>query len=183
MDTAAVGAMHGGTLFRNLLPDSFDALPAPVRAIHDKPHGVYHGRCDIERGRGLLSKLMAAVSGLPDAGLARALSVTIESGADGEKWTRDFGGRRMRSSLRQQGALLEERLGPTCFRFRFVPGAEGIDWKLESVRSLGIPLPLRWFKGVSARESADGNRYRFDVRAEMPLAGLLVHYRGYLDVA
>jgi hypothetical protein len=50
------------------------------------------------------------------------------------------------------------------------------------VRSLGIPLPLAWFDKVSARESVEGGRYRFDVRAEMPVVGLLVRYAGTLDV-
>ena len=36
--------------------------------------------------------------------------------------------------------------------------------------------------GVGAREFADGERYAFDVRAWLPLVGLLVHYTGWLDV-
>jgi len=49
-------------------------------------------------------------------------------------------------------------------------------------RALGVPLPARWFAGVAARESEADGRYCFDVRAALPLAGLLVHYRGWLDV-
>ena len=172
-----------GSLFRELLRDSYDALPAPVRALHDRAPAVFQGRCDIERGRGLLSRLMAAASSLPAAGRDRPLSVTIERHPLGETWSRDFAGSRMKSSLRRRGALLEERLGPTVFRFVLAPSVEGIRWTLASVRTLGIALPLAWFRGVTASESADGDRYTFDVRAAVPVAGLLVHYRGYLDVA
>ena len=42
--------------------------------------------------------------------------------------------------------------------------------------------PARWFTGVGARESADGEHYAFDVWASLPLVGLLVHYTGWLDV-
>jgi hypothetical protein len=35
---------------------------------------------------------------------------------------------------------------------------------------------------VRARESAEGERYRFEVAAALPLAGPLLHYRGWLHV-
>ena len=59
-----------------------------------------------------------------------------------------------------------------------------IVWRVVRVHALGVPLPARWFRSVRARESAgDDGRYHFDVSASMPIAGLLVHYRGWLDVA
>ncbi|MGO1071164.1 DUF4166 domain-containing protein [Lysobacter sp. CA199] len=58
----------------------------------------------------------------------------------------------------------------------------GLTWRLVRVRALGLPLPLGWFGGVHAREFERDGRYRFDVRAALPGIGLLVHYRGWLDV-
>lgn len=173
-----------GGLFRHLLGIEFDSLPSAVRQVHDgRAERVLRGRCDVERGTSPLSRLLAALTSLPAAGRDVPLTVTILSDANGETWTRAFGERRMRSSLRARGGLLEERLGPAGFRFRLATREGAIVWKLESVRALGLPLPLAWFHGVEARESADGSRYRFDVRAALPLAGLLVHYRGELEVA
>jgi hypothetical protein len=45
-----------------------------------------------------------------------------------------------------------------------------------------LPLPESWFSRVSAREWAEGDRYHFDVQAALPVAGPLVHYRGWLGV-
>jgi hypothetical protein len=55
-------------------------------------------------------------------------------------------------------------------------------WRIRRVSSLGIPLSAKWFDGVVAREFEEDGRYRFDVRAALPFVGLLVHYRGWLDV-
>jgi Domain of unknown function (DUF4166) len=170
------------SLFRRLIGDKFDELPLQLRAIHGGAAlRTYAGHCRIDRGGSFISRLCGAVSSLPAAGDAVPLRVSIESDARGETWIRDFAGRKMRSTLRGRDGLLEERMGPTVFRFALDAHGDAIEWNLVGVRSLGIPLPLAWFDKVSARESIEGDRYRFDVRAELPLAGLLVRYRGTLD--
>ncbi|MEI2454079.1 DUF4166 domain-containing protein [Lysobacter firmicutimachus] len=58
----------------------------------------------------------------------------------------------------------------------------GLSWRLVRVRALGLPLPARWFAGVRAREFERDGRYHFDVAAQLPAVGLLVRYRGWLDV-
>lgn len=58
----------------------------------------------------------------------------------------------------------------------------GLYWRLMRVRALGLPLPASWFSGVRAREFERDGRYHFDVAAQLPLVGLLVRYRGWLDV-
>jgi hypothetical protein len=68
------------------------------------------------------------------------------------------------------------------FGFKLNVETGEIIWRIARVRALGIlPLPTSWFSGVQARESGIGGRYRFDVRAEMPVVGLLVHYRGWSE--
>ncbi|QQP98489.1 DUF4166 domain-containing protein [Lysobacter enzymogenes] len=59
----------------------------------------------------------------------------------------------------------------------------GLSWRLMRVRALGLPLPRGWFAGVRAREFEREGRYHFDVAAQLPLVGLLVRYRGWLEVA
>lgn len=170
-------------LFRRLIGVDFDSLPHAVRALHDgRAERLLDGRCDVERGTSLLSRLLANLTALPAAGRDVPLAVVIRADAGGETWTRTFRGRRMRSTLRARGELLEEHLGPATFLFRLAAADGTIVWTLESVRALGVPLPATWFRGVTARESADESRYCFDVRAVLPVAGLLVHYRGELDV-
>jgi hypothetical protein len=170
-------------LFRRLIGERFDALPGPLRAVHEgAPRRVFSGQCRVERGTGFLSRICGAVASLPPAAATVPIEVTIEARGAIETWNRNFAGKSMRSTLTDREGLLEERLGPTVFRFALVAEGAAIDWRLVGVRSLGVPLPLAWFDKVSARESVEGELYRFDVRAELPVAGLLVHYRGTLHV-
>jgi hypothetical protein len=169
-------------VFRALVGDSFEALPPAIRAIHDSSRErAFTGRCDIDRGLSLIARVIGAVTRMPRAGRDVPIRVTILRTTACETWTREFAGHRMRSVLRARGALLEERLGAATFRFGLRADGECIRWELVAVRALGIPLPLAWFRGVRASEGVLDGRYRFDVRAALPVIGLLVHYRGHLD--
>lgn len=170
-------------LFPRVIGADFAELPETVRRIHQRAgRARYAGEVDVERGRGWLSRLFAAATYLPPAGRGPVV-VEIESDAAGERWTRRIGGRAMPSRMRFAGGHLREQLGLACFDFSLHVVDGGIDWRVERVSTLGLPWPVRWFAGVGARESADGGRYCFDVWARLPVVGLLVHYRGWLDDA
>lgn len=173
----------GEALFRDLLGSAaFDALPAPIRRLHlRKGNAVYRGEVEVQRGRGLLARVCAFATRLPPAGTG-PIAVEIVAGDGRERWTRNVGGHAMRSRLHGEGGLLHERLGLVDFAFRLHSAGDDIAWTVQRVRVFGLPLPARWFAAVHARESAQGGRYRFDVVAALPLAGPLVHYRGWLHV-
>jgi len=179
-------------LFPALLGAAFDGLPDPVRRLHlHAGAACYAGEVQVDRGLHPLSRFCARATRLPPAG-AGPLQVEIVAADGREAWTRHIGGRAMPSRLwAGRGALaglLCERLGLVVFGFALSvePGAHGarIVWRVARLRVLGLlPLPARWFAGVEATESVDAlGRYRFDVRAALPVAGLLVHYRGWLEV-
>ena len=169
-------------LFAALLGPAFATLPEPVRALH-VAQGLkrYVGEVQVERGSGLLSRLAAFATRLPPAG-SGPLCVEIDASPDHERWIRYIGGRAMPSRLWREGDVLCERLGVATFGFNLEVVNEAIVWRVVRVGVFGLSLPPRWFTGVGARESADGERYAFDVRAWLPLVGLLVHYTGWLDV-
>jgi hypothetical protein len=170
------------SLFAQVLGPAFDALPAPLHALH-VAQGLhrYRGDVEVDRGTGALSRLVAAVTRLPPAGRG-PLCVEIGASPHAERWTRFIGGRAMPSRLWREGDVLCERLGLATFGFRLEVIDGAIAWRVVRVRVFGVSLPSRWFTGVGARESAEDGRYRFDVWASLPIAGLLVHYRGWLDV-
>lgn len=179
-------------LFPALLGADFDRLPGPVRRLHLRAGAAcYAGEVQVDRGPHPLARLCAWATRLPPAS-AGPLQVEIVAADGREAWTRHIGGRAMPSRLwAGRGAmagLLCERLGLVVFGFALTvePGAHGaqIVWRVRRLRVFGLlPLPARWFDGVEARESVDGEgRYHFDVRAALPLAGRLVHYRGWLEV-
>jgi hypothetical protein len=87
----------------------------------------------------------------------------------------------MQSQLRQQGALLRERLGLATFEFALSASDGVLRWEPRRVSALGLPLPARWFRGVRAAESQRDGRYRFEVEAALPWIGELVRYEGWLE--
>lgn len=169
-------------LFERLLGGAFDTLPERVRKLHrDGGTRRYRGEVDVERGSRLLARVCAWATRLPPAGCG-PIEVEIAADAAGERWSRHVGGHAMRSRLWGREGLLHERLGLVTFAFRLSAREGAIEWSVVRVRALGLPMPVRWFDGVAAREGESGGRYTFDVRAALPLAGLLVRYRGWLDV-
>lgn len=172
-------------LFRRLLgAEIFDALPAPLQILHLREgRALWRGEVEVMRGRGLLSRFCAWVTRLPPQGTG-PIAVEIIADDGREQWTRHVAGHAMRSRLWADDGLLNERLGLVDFRFRLTCVDHDIVWSVAGVRVLGLlPLPVAWFSQVRARESAEDGRYRFEVVAALPLAGPLVHYRGWLAVA
>ena len=166
-------------LFRRVLGEGFTRLPAPVQALHLEP-GHWQGEAEVERGGGLLATLCARLTRLPPAG-RQTVRVDIRRDADGEHWVRRYGrAHAMPSRLWCGEGRLRERLGPVVLEYALVADPTCLLWRVSAVRCLGCPLPARWLAGVVARESGVDGRYRFDVRAELPGVGLLVHYRGWL---
>lgn len=171
-------------LFPALLGDGFAALPEAVRRVHDgRPMKRLAGRCEVRRGRGVLAWLVGAAAALPRASGEVEVQVLIQRRGDGEVWTRHFGGALMRSRLWRDGGLLCERLGLATFRFRLAVADARLEWQLRSVHALGVPLPLAWFRGVTAEEGVADGRYAFRVSASVPGVPLLVAYSGWLDDA
>jgi YfiH family protein len=171
-------------LFARLLGDAFATLPPRVRNLH-LAVGTrrYRGAATVRRGTGWLSRLCGWAAGLPAAAPETPIEVEIATGPHDETWARNFGMRAMRSRLWQDGLLLRERLGLVTLGFALSASGGILRWEVRQVRCLGVSMPARWFGGVRAYESELDGRYRFDVRAVLPLAGELVHYEGWLAVA
>lgn len=169
-------------LFQRVLDDAFDRLPPRIKGLHSR-EGChrYRGEVEVARGRHALARLLAWATRLPPAGKGD-VTVQIDADARGERWTRHIGGHAMRSRLWPRDGLLCEKLGLVRFGFRLTVEEGVLVWRVARVHALGLRLPARWFDAVQARESEIEGRYRFDVAAAMPVAGLLVRYRGWLEV-
>lgn len=168
-------------LFLRVLGPQFETLPAAVRALHGASgRRRYRGQAEVVRGANPLARLLAWATRLPPAGQGE-LEVEIDASGEQERWTRHIAGHAMPSRLWERDGLLCERLGPARFGFRLTVEEGGIAWRVERAAALGLRLPARWFGKVQARESELEGRYRFDVAAALPVVGLLVRYRDWLD--
>ncbi len=171
-------------LYVRMLGDRFPTLQPQVRLLHEVTgKTIWRGEADVVRGTNPLCRLAGWITSLPPAGRAVPLEVSFEPNTGGETWRRSFGNSVFRTVQFADGGILCERAGPVTFRFRL--GVEGgaLSLQLDGMRVLGVPVPHILHAVVATREWEEDGHYRFDVRSELPLAGLLVHYRGWLKPA
>ena len=171
-------------LFERVLGDAaFSTLPQRVQALHRATgKRTYSGSATVEAGGGWLARLCAWLTALPAQEQTVPVQVEITSDAHGERWTRHFGAHRMPSRFWVQDGLLCEHIGVATFAFALTAQGGALHWQVRHARALGVRLPAFLFRAVRAREFEADGRYGFDVEARLPLAGLLVHYRGWLNV-
>jgi hypothetical protein len=107
-------------LYRQILGKTWDALPEPIRTMHNLSGTIEaRGQASIERGKGLLSRIAATLFGFPAEGNDVPLTVNFKLENGVERWQRTFGGK---SFVSHQSAgrgrsqrLLVERFGPFNF--------------------------------------------------------------------
>lgn len=175
-------------LYHQILGDAFDTLPPALRALHGSAaERRWHGHAEVRRGTGLLARLAAAIVGFPQAAARVPVSVAFTPEKDGERWTRDFGGRRF-SSLQSRGTgrndyLLVERFGQLRFAMALVAENGRLYLVPRRWSAFGAPMPRFLMPcGTSFEQEVDG-KFRFDVDISMPIVGLIVGYRGTLEPA
>ncbi len=169
-------------LFEQALGPRWSQMPAEWRRAHDIwDSEELTGRARVDRGRGPLAALIAAVFRFPPSALDVPLTVRMTRGPMSETWERRFGTRAFRSVLTPAGpAALYERFGPFRFHLALTGDAQHLGMQVLSGRFLGLPLP-RWLcPGCIVREDVAEGRFCFDVDLTHPLVGRLVRYRGWL---
>jgi hypothetical protein len=173
-------------LYRRMLGQALEDLPAEVRRMHDlQGELIARGTATVERGQNPLARLAAFLFGFPEAGEDVPVEVRfLRRGAE-EVWTRIFAGRPFRS-VQSEGRgrserLLEERFGPFSFGLALVVDAGRLRLVPRRWRFLGLPLPLALAPKGEAHEHADDGRFHFHVEIALPVIGRIVRYRGHLE--
>lgn len=175
-------------LYKRLLGDRYERLPAPIQAMHVfEDQRIVEGLCEVQRGRNPFTRLVASFFRFPREGANIPIRVTFDARSGREIWTREFAGQKLRTVqwLSSMGAstLLAERFGPACIFLDVGQDEQGLYFESRRLTLFGVPLPRFLFPRVAARERVEGGRFVFDVQAELPLLGLLIRYRGWLSPA
>jgi len=174
-------------LYRQILGKTWDALPGPIRAMHSLSGTMEaRGRASIERGTGLLSRIAATLFGFPEAGSDVPLTVDfkLEHGVEG--WRRTFGGKsfvsRQSAGRGRSERLLVERFGPFFFGLALTFDGGRLHLLVRRWNFLGIPLPLVFAPGGESYEHVQDDRFCFHVEIAQRWIGLIVRYRGWLEL-
>lgn len=172
-------------LYQRILGDDWHALPEPIRLMHS-PRGdrwEAEGIATVERGSGVLSRIVGALVGFPRAGRNVPVNVVFALKQSGELWRRTFAGRSF-ESFQWAGAgrntLLMERFGALTFGLTLVFDGRKLNLVVRSWTLLGIPLPPVLLPGGQTYEFVEHGRFHFHVEISHPLTGLIVRYAGWL---
>ncbi|MBY3333984.1 DUF4166 domain-containing protein [Rhizobium laguerreae] len=171
-------------LYRQILGSAWERLPPAISALHAGGARVASGRARIERGGGLLARIVAGVIGFPRAGEDVPVTVRFVPDGDREVWTRDFGGK-VFCSWQVEGKgrdrhLLAEVFGPFRVLMALVPDGEKLRLVVRGWRFCGIPLPMFLAPGGDTYEEERDGRFHFHVEIGGRLTGLVVRYTGWL---
>ncbi len=173
-------------LYRNILGNAWDRLPAEIRSMHDVDDAeIVHGRARVTRGESKIAQKIADLFGFPAADEDIAVSVQFTAKDGTEKWTRTFGDKSF-SSTQHAGKghwqrLLIERFGPLQFAMALVLESDNrLRLVLRHWRAFGIPIPLCLCPKSDSYETVGNGKFRFNVRISLPMIGLIVHYQGWL---
>jgi hypothetical protein len=172
-------------LYRRVLGEAFEQMPAPWRAMHDLTDEITaEGVARVERGAGLLARLVASLVGFPDAGRDVPVRVTFTLRDGVETWLRQFAERRF-ASTQQEGhgrseRLLVETFGPFRFGLALVLNGGCMRLVVRRWSFLGLSLPRAWAPIGDAYEFVDHDRFNFHVEISHPLTGPIVRYQGWL---
>jgi hypothetical protein len=175
--------MTAEPLFPSRLGAAFAHLDPQLQWVHSGESRDLRGTVTVERGSSIVAKILSTLTSVPPALKNAPIQVRIEIKGDKERWMRTYAGtHRMSSTLFRHGSALVERLGPASLTFRLVARDAGIDWRLEYISMIGIPLPASWFQ-IFARVDVQNGRYHFLIDSTLRGIGRIVCYEGLLDVS
>lgn len=172
-------------LYRRVLAQAWAKLLPPVAAMHDSTETrTVAGTARVERGKGILSRIVAALIGFPAEAADIPVRVRFDRAAGEETWIRTFGTKSFRSrqsvAKGRHAGLLNEDFGPFRVLIALVPDDGRLRLVIRGWRFLGLPLPLFLAPvGETFEEERDGT-FRFHVEIGSPITGLIVRYVGWL---
>ena len=179
-----------GSLYERVLGEQATRLHAQVAALHCGTASLRAtGRMRVERGSGLLSRLVAMVVGLPRSGSDVPTRLVIVRHGGCERWVREFGGAAAIRSQQTGGRAgeLVERFGVLAFVFVLDVAGEALRFRQRAchvrIGGVRLPIPSVLAPCVSAVVAPAACRGAVvSVRVDTPLLGRLLAYVGTVQV-
>ncbi len=171
------------SLYETILGARYAELAPAVQAFHRiTGRVVLHGEVETEPPASRVARWLAWCIRTPRTPTRGPIRFTLDATPTQETWTRHFPRQTMRSTLSLHQGRVMERLGAVRLFFALEAAHGALQMRLEGLRFLGIPCPAWLRPDVLAEETGNGDRFHFNVRASVPLLGVVAAYRGYLDL-
>lgn len=163
--------------------ESFSRLALQVQQFHCLAgKHTLHGQVEVHAPKSLLAKLLALLLGTPRFASEGAIKFELDAQPLVETWTRHFPSKTMTSRLQIVDGQLVEKLGFARLMFELSENNGQLNMHLRHLYFFCIPCPAWLTPRVVAEETGRDGRLHFRVRAEVPGAGLVASYQGYLTL-
>jgi len=176
-----------GALFSRAIGPTFDALPEPIRTLHETPgRSLWRGEAATHGAANPLAAIVARLFGFPPTLPACPVEVEVRADGDRSSWRRRIGGHDFRSVLShpRAGGRVTERFGALSIDLILTVQADRLAYDVAGWRLGPISLPRALAPRTRTHETVDDRgRFVFDVEIAAPIIGRLVHYRGWLERA
>lgn len=175
-------------LYRRVLDSAWERLAPIIRDLHMvETRRAFSGRARVDRGKGLIARMIGALYGFPRAGTEIPVDVLLERSKGGELWQRTFAGRRFRSFQKEgsgrSACLIDERFGPVSVGLALVLKGEELHYVVRRWTFCGMPMPMFMAPAGRTFEFVERGRFHFHVEIAHPWFGLIVRYQGWLESA
>ncbi|TQV74462.1 DUF4166 domain-containing protein [Denitrobaculum tricleocarpae] len=173
------------SLYRRVLGEKFETLPETLQVAHEfEGQRCLTGRVDVRCSETIIGKVLLRLLKLPRPGVDLTARILLQETGQGERWHREFGDDSFSSRVtphRAKAGCIVETMGGVSAVVRLTAVPDGLQWNVESLSLLGLPLPHAIAPVTQAEERQIDGRYRFEVVITLPLLGLLISYRGWLQ--
>lgn len=181
-----VPADRNRPVYRRVLEHRYRDLAKPLQDLHEVTDTHrYSGRSRVERGKNPLAWLIATITGFPKAGQDLPVEVELSVENRVETWTRRFNGKKFVSTqeygMGRYEGLVVEWFGPMAFGLALVEEDRHLYLLMRRWDIFGIAMPKFLAPRIVAFEHAARDRFNFSVKLSLPLIGLIVAYRGWLE--
>ena len=177
--------MARACLYRRALGPAYSGQSSAGQLVHEAGTSRWTGSCTVDGAETMMARFVSALFRLPEATDGASITVDFLADDDGEIWTRRIGQRAMRSRqfivAGKPAGWIVERFGVFDFDLELEVADRRLRLMLRGVRCCGLPLPRLLWPLIEASESEnEEGRFCFDVRIDVPFAGRLVRYHGWL---
>jgi hypothetical protein len=70
-----------------------------------------------------------------------------------------------------------------CFELGLIERSGTLGFEILAMRVAGISIPSFLWPQLKAEERAQNGRFAFDIEIRLPWSALLIHYRGWVELA
>lgn len=175
-------------LYQRILGSAYAELPDQIQALHGQSNErQWQGQAQVQRGNGLLAKIICQIIGFPTSTAKIPVTVDLSPENGGERWVRNFGGRKFysvqRAGSKRNAHLVLERFGVIEVALALVVEDNRLYLIPRQWTLFGLPLPKFLMPAGKSFESEVAGRFHFDVTISVPFIGLIVAYKGELTPA